>query len=112
MGRSHGKGTGGARRAARYYNLRLSRDGRRVASDLSDPTTNNGDIWIFDLARNVSSRLTYVLLDESLPQWAPDDGRILYLKRRAFSDLYQKAVTGTASEELLFESDAGKGPTD
>jgi serine/threonine protein kinase/Tol biopolymer transport system component len=107
-----GKQLASLREPARYYSPRLSHDGQRLAYDLSDPTTNNGDIWILDLRRNVPRRVTFDAANESAPNWSPDDGRVLYFRsRRDTSDLYWKGLDGSL-DERLFTSDADKIPTD
>ncbi len=57
--------------------LRLSRDGMRVALGLIDPKQGVSDIWIHDLSRESPDRMTFQLLDEKFPVWAPD-GTIYY----------------------------------
>ena len=56
---------------------RLSRDGTRLALGLVDPTQGVSDIWIQDLSRESPDRMTFQLLDERHPVWAPD-GTIYY----------------------------------
>jgi Tol biopolymer transport system component len=107
-----GKEFGTIGEPARYYSPRLSHDAQRVAYDLSDPTTNNGDIWFFDLRRGVASRVTFDVANETAPQWSPDDGRVIYLKTREVSDLFSVALGGAGSDELVLTSDAHNLPTD
>ena len=63
---------------ADYLRPRLSRDGRRVAVDVRDPQTGHSDIWIYDLARRVSTRFTFEPADNVFPIWSPDDSRIVF----------------------------------
>jgi Tol biopolymer transport system component/tRNA A-37 threonylcarbamoyl transferase component Bud32 len=56
---------------------RLSRDGKRLALGLVDPKQGVSDIWIQDLSRESPDRMTFQLLDEKHPVWAPD-GTIYY----------------------------------
>jgi Tol biopolymer transport system component len=67
--------------AGDLYNPRLSRDGRLLALDVST-RESHGDIWIFDLARRSSRRLTQDPTDESRPVWTPDDREILFFRHR------------------------------
>ncbi|HSS45491.1 MAG TPA: hypothetical protein VLO07_09135, partial [Thermoanaerobaculia bacterium] len=86
---------------------RLSHDNRRVAFVLGDP----GDIWVEDLSRHVSTRLTFDPSDESSPAWSPDDTRILFRSLRSGAgDIFQKVASGTGADELLFSSSALKLP--
>lgn len=55
-------------------NPSLSLDGRQLA--VQRTTAGNVDIWIIDLQRNASTRLTSHPGVESLPLWSPDAARI------------------------------------
>ncbi|MFN2386656.1 MAG: type II toxin-antitoxin system VapB family antitoxin [Thermoanaerobaculia bacterium] len=99
--------------AADYYHPRISHDGRRIAVMVNDPQTNDADIWIFDLRRGVSTRLTFGPAVNLFPIWSPDDSRIVFASnRKGFHDLYQKAVSGTGEDELILSSESYKFPTD
>jgi Tol biopolymer transport system component len=58
---------------------RLSPDGHRYAISIDDPKQGDADVWIFDLDRDSSERVTFTTLDEKAPVWAPD-GRTLYYR--------------------------------
>jgi eukaryotic-like serine/threonine-protein kinase len=62
--------------------LRLSSDGRRVAFDVADPRTGTSDIWVHDLTRGVSTRLTSDPADETAPIWSRDASRIVFRSDR------------------------------
>jgi serine/threonine-protein kinase len=63
----------------RYYEgAVLSPDGRRVAAQLAGA---NEDIWVYDLQRNVSTRLTAEWDSES-PVWTPDGERVAFYTNR------------------------------
>src|SRR4029077_7733572 len=85
----------------------LSPDERRVAVTLQSGTPENRDIWLIDLARSVSSRLTFDPANDTLPVWSPDGERIVFGSVRAASGLYQKASSGSGQEELLMKFDEG-----
>ncbi|MGH9317676.1 MAG: TolB family protein, partial [Thermoanaerobaculia bacterium] len=94
---------------ADYWAPRLSHDNRRIASGISDP----GDIWLQDLTRRVSTRVTFDPAHDGNPIWSPDDSRILFNSQRTGAgDLYQKAAAGTGADELLYSSNALKIPND
>ena len=57
---------------------RLSPDGRRYAVGVVDPKQSVSDIWIYDLDRDSSERVTFSLLDEKAPVWAADGRTIFY----------------------------------
>ena len=71
------------------------------------------DIWLIDLGRGNPSRFTFDPERDFLPIWSPDGRRIVFTSSRNGSwDLYQKAVSGTAQEELLLKTNDSKFPTD
>jgi len=73
---------------------------------------SNSDIEIHDLARATDIRFTS---DPSLnitPIWSPRSDRIVFASNRKSSfNLYQKAVSGTGPDELLFENENQKFPS-
>jgi Tol biopolymer transport system component len=62
---------------ALYGQLALSPDGRRVAVEVQD-AAGPYDIWLFDVARGLSSRLTSDATSEREPVWSPDGSRLAY----------------------------------
>jgi Tol biopolymer transport system component len=90
--------------AANYAHPRLSHDGRRVAVAVVDQTAYS-DIWLFDLPRRVSTRLTFGPAMNLFPIWSPDDSRIVFSSNRnGFHSLYQKAASGAGDDEMLLRS--------
>jgi hypothetical protein len=57
---------------------RLSPDGFRYAVGVLDPMQGVSDVWIYDLRRGSSSRMTFKLFDEKAPIWSPDGRALLY----------------------------------
>ena len=94
-----------------YQNPRLSRDGRWLAACRKE--NGQHDIWVVDLERNVPVRLTTDPAVDDFPVWS-DDGRhvIFASNRKGVFDLYRRAVDGSGTDELLFESAGIKRPTD
>ena len=91
----------------------LSPDRGRLAMALEDPQSGRNDIWILDLRRNVSTRLTFGAGDESAPCWSPDGKRILYSRLDgAVLNLYAKASDGEGGEELVLKSELHKFASD
>ena len=108
-----GKDIGTIAPPAMFYTPRLSHDEKRVAVDLSDAQTASGDVWMFDLGHEVSTRLTYDPANESAPQWSPDDRRIFFFsEKRGHLDLYDRPSSGTGAEELLLADGTAKIPLD
>jgi len=97
--------------AVPYFSLALSPDERRVAIALR--TSDNLDIWITDIARNIRSRLTVDPGTDTMPVWSPDGTRIAFGGQRSGKiSLRQKLIDATAPDELLLEGSGDFTPTD
>ena len=62
-----GKEMGSIGREDLYFNARLSPDGTRLVVTVGDP----GDIWVYELARDLRTRLTFDPFAEDSPVWSP-----------------------------------------
>jgi eukaryotic-like serine/threonine-protein kinase len=93
---------------ADYTNPAMSPDGKRVAVGRRDPQTQTRDIWIFDLERGSSSRLTFDPADDFNPAWAGDGATVMFssMRRPGQRDIYRKLASGTQAEEVVL---AGSG---
>jgi Tol biopolymer transport system component len=88
--------------AGLYRDLALSPDGRRVAISIGDPQRNTEDLWVRDLVRGTSSRLTFEPGYEANPVWSPDGERIAYTSNRDGQFLcYIRSANGMGSEQLV-----------
>ena len=95
-----------------YEAPRLAPDGKRVAVGRRDPQTRTWDIYVTDLARGASSRLTFDPGDDRSPVWSPDGRHIAWRAHREGAiQLYQKLASGVGTEELLLKADVFINPT-
>ena len=84
---------------ADYAEIDLSNDGRRLAVVLGAHTS---DIWVFDLERDVRTRITFDPADDRGPTWSPDDDRIAFTSaRRNVGEIYVRPVSGNQDPTLL-----------
>jgi eukaryotic-like serine/threonine-protein kinase len=95
--------------ARTYAYPRLSPDGSRLAIDVRD---QENDIWVWDLARETLTRLTFDPTDDNFPVWTPDSKRIVFASTRAgIPNLYSQAADGTGIVERLTTSPNQQEPT-
>ncbi len=85
--------------AGHYATTALSPDGTHLAMAMRDTRSNNYNIWVRDLARGVTSRLTFDAGDSSDPIWSPDGRRIVF------------DTSGNGGPGLSEKDASGTGPT-
>jgi serine/threonine protein kinase len=96
-----------------YTGIDLSPDGRRVAVAIPDPQSGNGDLWIMDIARNVSTRFTFDPTDEAGAQWSPDGSRILFTRmHEGVYSLFIKSAMGEGEDKLVAKAALHLFPSD
>jgi Tol biopolymer transport system component len=98
---------------ADYRGSALSHDERRLATPIVDPASGRWDLWIQDLQRGTSTRLTFDPGDEWSPTWSPDDSTIVCSSDgKSIGDLMVKRSSGTGADEVLYANRSFKVATD
>lgn len=97
-----GKEVGSVPTAETYANVALSPDDKWIATDKTEQTNQNTDVWIYDWQRGTNHRLTFDPAIDSLPVWSPDARQIAFTSSRLENfDIYVKPSDGSQSEEAL-----------
>ncbi len=92
-----------ALRQRAYAYPRVSPDGMRVAVDVRD---QDNDIWVWDLARETLTQLTFDPANDWFPVWTPDNQRIVFASTRdgGVSNLFWVPADGTGTVQRLTDS--------
>ncbi len=97
-----GKQLGAAVKPERYIGPTISPDGKRLATGIFDGVQGFSDIWIFDLTRGTSTRLTFGPPSHGTPVWSPDGKTIFYESGPVGSPhIYAKAADGSGIERTV-----------
>jgi Tol biopolymer transport system component len=87
----------------------LSPDGKYVAFSRDAPS----DIWILDIEKNLTSRLTSDPAEDSFPVWSPDGRTIAFRSTRdGLGNIYTRAVGAVEEDKPLLKDEASKFPSD
>ena len=88
---------------------RLSPDGKRVAVTVEGL---NPDVWVYEIARDTLTRLTFDRTPDSDPIWAPDGKRITFRSQSlAGWSLLSKFADGSGGEETLITGPNNQFPS-
>ncbi|MGB6384940.1 MAG: protein kinase [Terriglobales bacterium] len=99
--------------SALYGNIFLSPNGKLLATDTTDPASQNTDIWTYDLENGSAKRLTFDPSIDSMPIWSPDSTRLVFASNRDLKfDLYLKDANGAQDEKLIPQDGADRFPND
>lgn len=92
-------------KAELYGELALSPDGSQIAAFRRDNVGE--DLWLVDVARSSSVRLTTDPANESFPVWSPDGKQVAFshflTRANAGHALYRKPAGVAGAEELLLQ---------
>jgi eukaryotic-like serine/threonine-protein kinase len=100
----NGKPAGTVGQPGWYDNVRLSPDGRRIATDQTDLDGRNIDVWVHELSRGVVTRLTFDPALDQTPVWSADSQKVLFSSNRGGTfALYLKNADGSGSEQPLVD---------
>jgi eukaryotic-like serine/threonine-protein kinase len=99
-----GKQVGSIPQPGRYLGPRISPDGTKMVVEIFAGTQGIGDIWIFDLARGTSTRLTFGPYSQGNPIWSPDGKTIYYSSGPGVPYIVAKAADGSAPERIVLET--------
>lgn len=107
-----GQQVGVAMNAGIDGNVMLAPNGKAVASEITDPVSQNTDIWTYDLETQAAKRLTFDPALDSLPIWSPDGNRIIFASNRELKfDLYSKDANGAQEEKIIPQDGPDRFPT-
>ena len=112
-----GKPLGDAAPEGPYNAIAISPDEQRVAMTRQGiPRTSeaNGDIWIWDFARQTNTRVTFGPTTDENPVWSRDGKQIAFSSDRdeGFYQLYRKDASGAGEEERLTNIKRHNDPLD
>jgi eukaryotic-like serine/threonine-protein kinase len=90
-----------------YTDFRLSPDETRVAASLLDPRTNSVTIWLTDLARNTTSRLSPGGLITAAAVWSPDGTRLAFrTNRNGMIEFFERSTAGGGEDRPVLSAAA------
>ena len=93
--------------------FRIAPDGGRAAVAIEDRRIGTSDVWVFELARGVSTRLHSDPVDENHPVWSADQSRIFYRSdRKGPPDIYEITPGAPGSEREVLALQGVQEPED
>ena len=96
-----------------FNQFRLSPDGKKLAMEVIDPSSQNEGIWVLDFVRGQRTRTSGSAGRSVSPAWSPDGGRVVFgMDNGDERDMYAVPAEGGAQPELLLGSPSRKTPND
>ncbi len=96
---------------ADWLNPRFSPDGRRIAMQIT--SGGQGDVWIYDWARDTPTKFTFDSANDGGPVWSPDGLRLAFYSDRAtrgINQLYWQRSDGSGDVQRLATSPHAEQP--
>jgi serine/threonine protein kinase/Tol biopolymer transport system component len=91
-----------------YLFPRVSPDGQRVAVGIQE---QEGQIWMYDLTRGTSTRLTFEGISNNAPTWTPDGKRIAFQSNKGGRpNIFWQLADGSGGLEQLTTSEHNEAP--
>jgi Tol biopolymer transport system component len=88
---------------ASYYSLAISPDGASVVVPVTDMTTGTHDLWIYDVTRNLRSRVTFDAGEDLAPAWSPNGRQVYFTSNRDGSlKVFRLTLEDSAEPELVY----------
>jgi WD40 repeat protein len=98
---------------AKYEDPVMSADGTRVAVGRPDRQGHNWDIWIMDVAKGSSQRLTTSPAPDSVPVWSPDGTEMIFRSfRENHDEIYRTSAINATMESQITLPGLDRNATD
>jgi len=88
---------------ASYFSLAISPDGTHVAVPVTDQMTGTHDLWVYDVERDLRSRITFHDGEDLVPVWSPDGRQIYFTSNRDGSlKVFRLTLQESSEPEFVF----------
>jgi serine/threonine-protein kinase len=92
-----------------WQSMSFSPDGRQLAIELG--ASGQTDLWVYDIARDALTRLTFSNVPDVAPLWTPDGRRIVYASAQGGPpNVFVKSADGSGEERRVKQSDIPEFP--